>query len=797
MALIQGDVARQQGDLARQQATNAQEQRTLADQRAAEALKARQDAEHNATVARADELSAAAVSVLGEDPSLSKLLAVSAGALVPPTIEIESSLHRAAAADAVVKRWTWPADRPLGTLFTDLDPDGRLMAASGGYDQPNDDIVVVDLSKDQQLWTVHDDLAQATFTAALFTPDGTRLVTGLAWGDDDAHAGLRPPAGRLGIFVWEARTGRLIRRIETGPCGMAVLAVSDEIALTQPANDGSAPECYGPGWDSRLMTVDLRTGDQRILVPATAGDFAMTRDGRYVAYTDAKYQALHVLETTSGRKILDLPLTRLPEERDRKVRALSDDGSLLVYGDRPMVLLRVASGTIIAPLHVGGESFGGVVFAPDSAMLFSVGRDESLRRWDGADGRLLFQVPAAGNGRPSVSADGHVLVANETAHTATLVDPTIRGELGTVTFCGTSVPASSLVVAGDGIAINSYGCGGAEIGPTTLISAKTLAVVATLPHAAGQVLGISPDGTRVVRQSEVAGRIQAPAIYDSATGEHLVDLQGACPWDLFDLIHDRLDTDPSCRAFPDTPFPLWMESVAWSPDQTRVAVIDGFEGYLTVWDAGTGRIVRELDRDFVRGTSVRYSPDGTRLIVASPDGRIVALDTRTWSIAKEAQLDAGVGLGGYLADGRTIVGITGLGGSGGGSLERIDAETLQVTGTTRAHEGSPKAIALSPDGRLVVTGAGDGIVRVWDGATGTLLHQIEVDGQAQGVAFLDQTRIAVTPGGGNMLVFSIDPGTLWQAVRASLTRGYSREECERFAFTDGCPTLAQLQGATP
>ena len=61
---------------------------------------------------------------------------------------------------------------------------------------------------------------------------------------------------------------------------------------------------------------------------------------------------------------------------------------------------------------MGGESFGGVVFARDSHEVFSVGRDAVLRRWDGKDGRLLFVAPAAGGGRPSVSTDGHVLVAD-------------------------------------------------------------------------------------------------------------------------------------------------------------------------------------------------------------------------------------------------------------------------------------------------------------------------------------------------------------------------------------------------
>ena len=62
-----------------------------------------------------------------------------------------------------------------------------------------------------------------------------------------------------------------------------------------------------------------------------------------------------------------------------------------------------------------------------------------------------------------------------------------------------------------------------------------------------------------------------------------------------------------------------------------------------------------------------------------------------------------------------------------------------------AHSRVPEgASRLSPDRRLVVTGASDGIVRVWDGETLDMLDQVQVLGQAQGVAFLDDRRIAVT-----------------------------------------------------
>ena len=171
-----------------------------------------------------------------------------------------------------------------------------------------------------------------------------------------------------------------------------------------------------------------------------------------------------------------------------------------------------------------------------------------------------------------------------------------------------------------------------------------------------------------------------------------------------------------------------------------------------------------------------------------------AFDTTSWKEVATNELEDSVSLAGFLADGHTLIAISGLGESGGGSLFRIDGETLELIGTpTRAHDGSPKAIAVSPDHRLVVTGAGDGVVRVWEGATGELLHEVLVEGQAQGVEFLDEQRIAVAPYGGNILVFALDRQVLWETVRQTLTRGFTPEECQRFEF-DPCPTLEELRG---
>ena len=69
-----------------------------------------------------------------------------------------------------------------------------------------------------------------------------------------------------------------------------------------------------------------------------------------------------------------------------------------------------------------------------------------------------------------------------------------------------------------------------------------------------------------------------------------------------------------------------------------------------------------------------------------------------------------------------------------------------------------------------------------------------VAGQAQGVAFLDDERLAVTPHRGGIYVQTLDRAALLALARTGLTRTLTAAECEQFQI-DPCPTLDELIGS--
>ncbi len=128
------------------------------------------------------------------------------------------------------------------------------------------------------------------------------------------------------------------------------------------------------------------------------------------------------------------------------------------------------------------------------------------------------------------------------------------------------------------------------------------------------------------------------------------------------------------------------------------------------------------------------------------------------------------------------------------SLHWLDASTLEEQfSLSDVHDASIRSLAMSADRRVLATGSGDGTVRVWDAATGDLVHEIPVgDRLVQGVAFVDDDHLAVAPQGGGLLVFTIDIAELLEIVRGSLTRGLTPSECQTYNFGDDCPTLEEL-----
>ena len=214
-----------------------------------------------------------------------------------------------------------------------------------------------------------------------------------------------------------------------------------------------------------------------------------------------------------------------------------------------------------------------------------------------------------------------------------------------------------------------------------------------------------------------------------------------------------------------------VRAAAVSADGHR-AVFAGEDGTVRIWDVAAGT---QLGAPLTSGEDVRavaISADGrlavsagNRLGESSAGFRVYDGTLRIWDTAAGTQLGAplighrrAVSAVAVSADGRFLV-------SGGDDRTvRIWDLSTATEGGARltGHQGEVHAVALRADGRLAVSGGEDGTVRIWDMATGTQLgapltgHQ----GEVYAVAVSADGRLAVSGGeDGTVRIWETATGT--------------------------------------
>lgn len=159
-----------------------------------------------------------------------------------------------------------------------------------------------------------------------------------------------------------------------------------------------------------------------------------------------------------------------------------------------------------------------------------------------------------------------------------------------------------------------------------------------------------------------------------------------------------------------------VASVAWSPDGTRIAVASGDQGI--VYDASTGNKLLTL-HDGSDVQSVEFSRDGSKLLTSSSGDKVA----RLWDSATGEQLQLFQGHGGYVMsavfnqDGSRVATC---------SWDQTARIWDSVTGTElhvlRGHSERLRTVEFSPDGLRLLTSSWDKTVRMWDAKTGTQLR---------------------------------------------------------------------------
>lgn len=538
--------------------------------------------------------------------------------------------------DATVRVWTADSGRQCALLQDDkgdfllcgkFSPDGKrcVTGSTGGIAQ------VWDTENSKEVFAIQHE-AQARIWRATFSPDGTKILT------------LSDNKGR----TWDANSGHELTTLvgHEGQVLSASFSTDSTRILTASA-------------DSTVRVWDAVTGSEIAVLRGHEGrvwSASFSPDGTRIgsASDSIDDQSVRVWDAAADRVVALIPVSG----SDGLTASFSPDGKRIAtvagaLGDGTARLWDAATGCEINVLR-GNQSSAvlSAAFSGDGSRILTAFNDNTMRLWDGASGKPVTTIRVASEAGPSgliaaLSPDGtRIAAAPDFAKSVNLWDAA-TGRVIVVLTGRDGTAASAIAFSHDGQRVAT----GWYDGTTHIWDAGSGREVSILAGQRQRVktIAFSPDCERIITGSDCAWDISTHAwtaggearLWDARSGRELAVLLG---------------------------HKYGIQGAQFS--QNGSFMLTASSDSVRVWRADSGQLLWALDARDENLIDATFSPDGTRVAIASTN--------------QTARI--------------------------------LDAESGHAVLVLRGHEGSVLSVAFSPDSALLLCGSGQ-TARLWDVAS--------------------------------------------------------------------------------